>query len=435
MIGRRDRRSRCARRANAGACVRCSRQTVARERRARRAEGWSGLARQVAGRSRPRALERARPQGRRAACSTRRSRDGSGSASLRDVRRRTGDLGEFARTLVGDSTPAPNSPRPRPAPTRTLWNAHVLPRLGAYRLRDLRPTGDRAVFAQTSGRRRRRRLDPKDDGVTPGRVSNAPLSGMCPGQPARLVRKPTGRRQRAINVLSPARVERLRHWFIAREPTPGRHPDIRSRATRVCGPEKRSPFDGIRSPQPAICVDGALADGAVKSTKTGTGRTVLPARHARRTTSSASTRRSPPRHGSAFLFRGFAGEPVERRPLAQLEATGIRVAIQCGRPSRARARTTCATASSRFSSMRAGASSSREPGRPFTDDLPLDLRPCIRPESKSSSGSRRRTRSDSPAPARQRRQPTHEDRLEDLRSGARGTRAASEQPTLSSGTT
>jgi integrase len=98
-----------------------------------------------------------------------------------------------------------------------LWDAHVLPRLGSYRLRELTPAGIN-----------RFRLELEAEGV--GRVSIAKAMTLLQGvlqracewdrlasNPARAVRKPSSARARAVAPLSPETVETIRDWLLRRE--------------------------------------------------------------------------------------------------------------------------------------------------------------------------------------------------------------------------
>src|SRR5439155_19699278 len=97
-----------------------------------------------------------------------------------------------------------------------LWDAHVLPRLGSFRLRELTA----AVIT-------RFRLELEADGV--GRVSIAKAMTLLQGvlqracewdrlaaNPARAVRKPSSARARAVTPLSPVTVETIRDWLLRR---------------------------------------------------------------------------------------------------------------------------------------------------------------------------------------------------------------------------
>jgi hypothetical protein len=103
----------------------------------------------------------------------------------------------------------------------SIWNRYALPRLGDRRLRDLTP--------QTIARFR---ADLEADGVGPEAIRKtiAMLQGVLQRavewqrikiNPAKVVRKPPARRQRAVNALTPAQVETMRHALLA----DGRHRD------------------------------------------------------------------------------------------------------------------------------------------------------------------------------------------------------------------
>jgi integrase len=98
----------------------------------------------------------------------------------------------------------------------TLWDAHILPRLGRIRLRELTPTAINCF-----------RLDLETAGVGPGSVAKTltllqgVLQRACEWErlqsnPARAVRKPSGARKRSVTPLAPETVEEMRHWLLRR---------------------------------------------------------------------------------------------------------------------------------------------------------------------------------------------------------------------------
>jgi len=116
-----------------------------------------------------------------------------------------------------------------------MWNRHVLPRLGEHRLRDLTPR----VIANF-------RTDLEANGVGPEaiRKTMAMLQGVLQravewerlrSNPLKVVRKPPAKRQRAVQPLSPVRVEALRAALLA----DGRHRD--ATLTSVLAYAGRSP--------------------------------------------------------------------------------------------------------------------------------------------------------------------------------------------------
>jgi integrase len=155
----------------------------------------------------------------------------------------------------------------------TLWDAHVLPRLGATRLRDLNPE----VIA-------RFRADLTRSGVGDASVRKvlAILQGVLqravewrriPVNPCRAVRKPSQRRERVVRPLPPETVELMRQELLARR----RHRDATLVAVLA--------YAGLRPGEAlalvwsdigerTILVERAVALGKLKVTKTGQTRTV-----------------------------------------------------------------------------------------------------------------------------------------------------------------
>jgi integrase len=98
-----------------------------------------------------------------------------------------------------------------------LWDRHVLPRLGRYRLRDI-STEAVARFAAD--------LRPDDVGeptinralmLLQGVLQRAVEWRRLPSNPVRGVKKPTIRRRRRVRPLAPTLVEQARRWLLARE--------------------------------------------------------------------------------------------------------------------------------------------------------------------------------------------------------------------------
>jgi hypothetical protein len=187
----------------------------------------------------------------------------------------------------------------------SIWNRYALPRLGDRRLRDLTP--------QTIARFR---ADLEADGVGPEAIRKtiAMLQGVLQRavewqrikiNPAKVVRKPPARRQRAVNALTPAQVETMRHALLA----DGRHRDcsrpLRQDLNEWRLRQGRPDKDAYVFPPPTVA-PGVSTTGAT-----------------------AASARSPPRRK--------------------------------GPASTADAPTTCATRSRRCSSTRAASRSSRSP--------------------------------------------------------------------------
>ena len=155
----------------------------------------------------------------------------------------------------------------------TLWDAHVLPRLGAMRLRDLNPE----VIA-------RFRADLTRSGVGDASVRKvlAILQGALqravewrriPVNPCRSVRKPSQRRERVVRPLPPEQVELMREHLLARR----RQRDavlvsVLAYAGLRPGEALALVWGDIR--ERTILVERAVALGTLKSTKTGQRRTV-----------------------------------------------------------------------------------------------------------------------------------------------------------------
>ena len=155
----------------------------------------------------------------------------------------------------------------------TLWDAHVLPRLGAMRLRDLNPE----VIA-------RFRADLTRSGVGDASVRKvlAILQGALQRavewrrisvNPCRSVRKPSQRRERVVRPLPPEKVELMREDLLARR----RQRDavlisVLAYAGLRPGEALALVWGDIR--ERTILVERAVALGMLKTTKTGQRRTV-----------------------------------------------------------------------------------------------------------------------------------------------------------------
>ncbi len=97
-----------------------------------------------------------------------------------------------------------------------LWDKHVLPQLGALRLRDLTPERieqfrARLVAAGAGPVSIRRALV-----LLQGVLQRAVEWQRIPHNPARLVRKPPAGRRRAVRAIAPETIERMRAWLLER---------------------------------------------------------------------------------------------------------------------------------------------------------------------------------------------------------------------------
>lgn len=226
-----------------------------------------------------------------------------GSLSMLDAGEET--LGEFVErwwTLYALSNLSENTKRTYTA----LWDAHVFPRLGGYRLRDLRP----AVIEEF-----RADLTAAGVGEASIRKTLVLLQGVLQRgvewetiatNPAKLVRKPPERRRREIQVLSPARVEALRLALSGRSTADATLVSVLAYAGLRPGEALALRWDHITGD--AIRVGAAAAHGVVKTTKTGASRTVrllLPLAN----DLEALRSETPLASGSDFLFPGADAAP------------------------------------------------------------------------------------------------------------------------------
>ncbi|MGH3041153.1 MAG: tyrosine-type recombinase/integrase [Gaiellaceae bacterium] len=201
-----------------------------------------------------------------------------------DVRRRAqlGDLEmlEAGKQKLADlarewwSTYAePNLARKTLVMYASLWDRYVLPRLGGLELRRLSP----AVIEGFQAELRREGVgDPtiiKTLTLLQGMLQRAVVWGRIPSNPVAPIRKPSQRRARAVQPISPATVEEIRGALLAR----GRLRD----ATLV----SVLAYAGLRPGEAlalrwgdigerTILVDRAVSLGDVKGTKTGKRRSV-----------------------------------------------------------------------------------------------------------------------------------------------------------------
>jgi integrase len=154
-----------------------------------------------------------------------------------------------------------------------LWDAHVLPRLGATPLRELDPLSLAAFRAELTaagvGRASVRRVMVIMQGVLECAVEWQRI----PANPARAVRKPPQRRERAVRPLAPIAVERIRAHLL----NDGRLRDavlvsVLAYAGLRPGEALALRWSHIR--ERTILVERAVALGELKTTKTSRTRTV-----------------------------------------------------------------------------------------------------------------------------------------------------------------
>jgi integrase len=155
----------------------------------------------------------------------------------------------------------------------SLWDLHVLPRLGGMQLRELnaevaqRFAADLAAAGVGPAARR------KALALTGAVLQRAVEWGRIPANPMRMVRKPPARPERRVRPISPSAVEAIRALLLA----DGRQRD----ATLVC----LLAYAGLRPGEAlglrwrdvgerTLLVERAVSDGEIKTTKTGQLRAV-----------------------------------------------------------------------------------------------------------------------------------------------------------------
>jgi integrase len=151
-----------------------------------------------------------------------------------------------------------------------MWDRHVLPRIGAHRLCELRPemierfradlraagVGDPTIYRVLS--------------LLQGVMQRAVEWQRISTNPVRVVRKPKVKRVREVRPLAPLTVEQMRAWHVAR----GRHRNATMISVLAYAGLRPSEmlalsWDAVRGR--TLLVERATNDGAIKSTK-GTGR-------------------------------------------------------------------------------------------------------------------------------------------------------------------
>lgn len=154
-----------------------------------------------------------------------------------------------------------------------LWDAHVFPRLGGYQLRALRPAVIEGFRAELQAAGVGEASVRKTLVLLQGVLQRAVEWEVIPSNPVKVVRKPPDRRRRAIDVLSPARVEGLRSWCLAADRL------LDATLISVLAYAGLRPGEALalqwRDVGPAtIRVERAVAHHVLKTPKTGHGRTV-----------------------------------------------------------------------------------------------------------------------------------------------------------------
>ena len=155
----------------------------------------------------------------------------------------------------------------------SMWDAHVLPRLGSIPLRELTPDLIN-----------RFRLELEAAGVGPasvrksltllqGVLRRACEWGRLPSNPVVTVPKPTPRRRRAVVPLAPERIEQVRDWLLRR----GRVRDatlVSVLAYAGLRPGEALALRWAHVRERTLLIEGAVSVGSVEDTKTGRRRTV-----------------------------------------------------------------------------------------------------------------------------------------------------------------
>jgi integrase len=155
----------------------------------------------------------------------------------------------------------------------SLWDLHVLPRVGGLRLRELRPESVNRLIA-----------DLHEQGLAPGTVrkvvallqgvlQRAVEWGRIPQNPARLARKPSAKRSREVRPLSPRTIEAIRQHML-REGRPRDATLVSVLAYAGLRPGEALALTWGHVRERTISVDCAASMGAVRKTKTGRSRTV-----------------------------------------------------------------------------------------------------------------------------------------------------------------
>ena len=307
-------------------------------------------------------------------------------------RKRTG---EFSAVDAGKQTLAefaeewwrvhavPNLSRRTREVYASLWDLHVLPRIGGLQLRELnvetaqRFAADLAV-AGVGPASRRKTLRARRRGAPAGR-----RVGRIPSNPMRAVRKPPARAERRVRPIPPATVEAMRALLLA----DGRQRD----AALVCvlayaglrpGEALALRWRDVR--ERTLLIEKALADGETKPTKTGQLRAVHLLRPLKddldlwRLTSTSTD--------DELVFPTATGGPSATTTGAT-GAPRLRARRQGGRPRALTPVRPTPLVREPADPRRPQRGRGRRPGRPRTDDDAEHLRP------RDRRARRRRTRS------------------------------------------
>jgi integrase len=154
-----------------------------------------------------------------------------------------------------------------------VWDRHISPRLGSYELRHLSAEACQRFAAELAA-----------DGVDPGARRNALALlggvlqrgvewGRLPGNPVRVVRKPSGSRARAVRPFAPTTVEAMRRYLLGR----GRVGDatlVSVLAYAGLRPGEALGLSWAHVRTNTLLVERAVSDGVLKATKTGHTRSV-----------------------------------------------------------------------------------------------------------------------------------------------------------------
>jgi integrase len=197
-------------------------------------------------------------------------------------RKRTGELAQLdaGKELLSDFAEEwwrlyaePNLARSTLNGYASIWDAHVLPRLGSIPLRELTPDSIN-----------RFRLELEADGVGPASIRKALTLlqgvlqracewGRIASNPVAPVRKPTVGRVRAVVPLAPERVESIRAWLIdRRRPRDATLVSVLAYAGLRPGEALALTWAHVR--ERTLLVERAVSLGEVEGTKTGRQRTV-----------------------------------------------------------------------------------------------------------------------------------------------------------------
>jgi integrase len=182
-------------------------------------------------------------------------------------------LGEFVGVWWRDYA----RPNLAPGTLRTyscLWDAHVAPRLCHYRLRDLTPQTIDAFRAQLHSAGVGDAAIRKSMVILQGVLQRAVEWEWLSRNPVAGVRKPSGRRKRQIEPLPPQVVERIRHHLLENA---GLADAVLVSLLAYAGlrPGEALALRWKHLRERTLLVQDAVADGEIKTTKTGRTRSVV----------------------------------------------------------------------------------------------------------------------------------------------------------------